>query len=93
MTDQKLKAMRNVAQYAFAMYDTQLYLDVYHDCDEAREHYFALKEKFERAKEEYECKYGPLTAMSHENADSWKWSTQPWPWMIDEGGCASCGRM
>lgn len=93
MTDQKLKAMQNVAQYAFAMYDAQLYLNVYSHCDEARNHYFEMKSKFKEAVEEYECMYGPLTAASDANRDSWTWSTDPWPWQIDEGGCTVCGRM
>ena len=93
MTDQKLNAMRNVAQYAFAMYDAQLFLNVYSGCAEARNYYFNMKEKFDEAVEEYECKYGPLTARSEENRSAWTWSTDPWPWQIDEGGCAKCGRM
>ena len=43
--------------------------------------------------EAYEKKYGPLTATSPENRDTWKWSTEPWPWQLEEGGNGICGRI
>lgn len=93
MTEMKLKAMRTVAAFGFAMYDAQLYLDAYPECPEAVEYYFDMKNKFTAAAAEYEKKYGPLTASSPENRDTWKWSTEPWPWQLEEGGNGICGRI
>ena len=53
MTEMKLKAMRTVAAFGFAMYDAQLYLDAYPDCPEAVEYYFDMKNKFTAAAAEY----------------------------------------
>lgn len=95
MNDNQYNAIRNVARYAFAMIDTQLFLDVYPDNCEAMEYYLEMKKNHEAAVAEYERTYGPLTVDSAAaiNDGCWKWTQGPWPWQVTKGGCGVCGRM
>ena len=94
MNDNQYNAIRNVARYAFAMIDTQLFLDVYPDNCEAIEYYLEMKKKHEEAVAEYECAYGPLTAANAaDSGECWRWTQGQWPWQVSKGGCGVCGRM
>ena len=86
MTREQYEAQKYVAQFAFAMYDALLFLDAYPCCVKARNYYFAMKEKYNKAKAEYEERFGPLTASSHVDRDEWQWTETPWPWQICKGG-------
>lgn len=72
-TKDRLKAL------SFSVLETALYLDGHPNCKQALEHYDATVEELERATEEYEDKYGPLTIYSNAH-DTWEWVSSPWPW-------------
>ena len=77
------RLMKAYQAYSFAAYDTLLYLDAYPDCREALDAYNKYQKMAERAKVEYEAKFGPITAPV--DADSWQWTNSPWPWQIEGG--------
>ena len=94
MSDNQLSALRTVAGYAFAMIDTELYLDAYPDDADAVAYYLEMKKARAAAVADYEQKYGPLTAdAAASTGEPWKWTEGPWPWQTAKGGCASCGCM
>ena len=69
---------------SLSLYDTMLFLDTHPDDAEALAYFNKLSPLRQQAVQEYEMQFGPLTADSISNADSWKWVTEPWPW---ERGC------
>ena len=94
MSDNQFGAIRTVARYAFAMIDTELYLDAYPDDADAVAYYLEMKKARDAAVADYEAKYGPLTADAAASAgEPWKWTEGPWPWQTAKGGCDKCGRI
>lgn len=65
----------------FFALDLNLYLDNFHCCSKAQEDYKFISKQLDKAKCEYEEKYGPLTNFGSayvENPE--KWIDTPWPW-------------
>ena len=79
----KERLMKAYQAYSFAAYDTLLYLDAYPDCRDALETYNKYQKMADKAKSEYESRFGPITAPA--DADSWQWTNSPWPWQIEGG--------
>ena len=75
--------MKSYQAYSFAVYDALLYLDAYPDNAQAMECYNKYQRLAQRAKMEYEAKYGPITAPTE--ANNWHWTDSPWPWHIEGG--------
>ena len=76
IVDDRECMLRELQALDFKLYDLQLYLDtqdmlcLYQDtADEAME-----------KREEYESKYGPLTAVDAATDCEWLWISNPWPW-------------
>lgn len=67
--------------YDFSLYELNLYLDTHPNCQNALTYfkkYSALKNK---AVQEYNRRFGPLTAEQLEpNSTTWDWATTPFPW-------------
>ncbi len=78
------RLLRSVSCYAFMAYEAMLYLDAYPECKEALECYNKYKRLENRARVEYESRFGPLTAPNE--GTSWEWTKGPWPWQIDKEG-------
>ena len=78
----KSRMMKAYQAYSFAAHEALLYLDAYPDCREALEYYNKNQKMAERAKAEYEAKYGPITPPKE--AGSWNWTSSPWPWQVWE---------
>ncbi len=76
------KLMRQMQSYDFAVYDTLLYLDAYPDSREALNAYNKYKRLSQKARAEYEQKYGPVT--HPQETSKWSWTDTPWPWQTDE---------
>ena len=74
--------MRKIQALAFAKTETELYLDAHPDAAAAMEYYTDLVGRLEAVTEEYEAKYGPITATSSVGA-SWQWVKGKWPWQLD----------
>ena len=78
----KSNMLKAYQAYSFAVYDALLYLDAYPDCREALEYYNKSQKMAQKAKAEYEAKFGPITAPVEANC--WDWVSSPWPWQIGE---------
>lgn len=79
LTDNQ-RAMRKVQAAAFAMVEANLYLDSHPTCTDGLEYFEEHKKAYEKAVEEYEEKYGPLTAIASNNKKKWEWVVTPFPW-------------
>lgn len=77
------RLMKAYQAYSFAAYDTLLYLDAYPNCKEAMESYNKYQKMAEKAKAEYEAKFGPVTATN--GITEWDWVKAPWPWQTEGG--------
>ena len=79
----KAELMKKIQALAFAKTETELYLDGHPEATVALEYYRELVNRLDLLVEEYEAKYGPLTASgnTHEN---WEWALGKWPWQYDE---------
>jgi len=78
-SNERERLLFNVQKYDFAINDLNLYLDLY----PKDEYVFCLfkqyVEEYEKAKKEYECRYGPLM-ITDDAGNTYDWSKNPWPW-------------
>ena len=82
MMNSRERLLKQIQAYDFTLYDTLLYLDAYPDSKEAQCHYNKYSKLSQRAKQEYEQKYGSLTMPKE--TDAWQWNKGPWPWQNEE---------
>lgn len=64
----------------FAAYDLLLYLDTHPCCQSALTLYHEKVKEAKKLREEYESKYGPITAISSSKDTPWQWIQSPWVW-------------
>ena len=74
--------MKKIQTLSFAKTETELYLDGHPEASVAMEYYRDLVSRLAMATEEYEAKYGPITA-SASIGESWDWALGKWPWQYD----------
>lgn len=83
MTYNKNSLKHRLMAIRFSIWDLHLYLDT-HPCDEtAMNLENKYKERYAELLKEYECKYGPLTALAGSGTE---WTKAPWPW-DNRGDC------
>ena len=63
----------------FVIQELALYLDTHRNDEEALEVYRSFQKMYEKGKQVYEKKYGPLTHKSITEGP-YKWLDDPWPW-------------
>lgn len=64
----------------FAIQDLALYLDTHRDDCEALELYRAYQKMYEKCREEYKRKHGPLNHGIASDNQCYDWLDDPWPW-------------
>ena len=78
----RAELMKKIQALAFAKTETELYLDGHPEAMAALEYYKELITRLNSLTEEYEAKYGPITAGSS-TSDNWEWALGKWPWQFD----------
>ena len=78
----RAELMNKIQALAFAKTETELFIDSHPDASAAMEYYRDLVKKLGAVTEQYEAKYGPLTAGSSVG-ESWQWVKGKWPWQTD----------
>ena len=78
--NEKDMLMRAIKKYDFALYELNLYLDTHPHCSNALAYFRKYKDLRDKAVEEYNKKYGPVTADQTNTDEGWKWVDEPWPW-------------
>lgn len=68
----------------FAAYDLLLYLDTHPCCQTALSLYHEKVREAKALREEYEEKYGPITAASSSSKIPWQWIQNPHVWERSE---------
>ena len=76
--------LRDITRLSFAALETNLYLDTHPTNKKALSYFKKTKDALNILTKEYETAYGPLTANGCENEKEWLWSTQKWPWQMEE---------
>ena len=72
--------LRKIATADFAVTDLQIFLNTHPNNREIAEKLLHYQEKSALLKQQYEQKYGSLTASLSENQNRWNWISSPWPW-------------
>ncbi len=78
--NERLALLKKYNAYAFAAYDWNLYLDTHPNDKNAIAMYRKMVDKASALRDEYQAKYGPLTADASKDSDRWNWIDNPWPW-------------
>ncbi len=81
----RAELMNKIQALAFAKTETELYLDGHPEATAALDYYKELILRLRNATEEYEAKYGPLTAGAN-IGDKWEWTLGAWPWQYNSEG-------
>ena len=68
----------SVAQ--FAAWELHIYLDTHPNDTEALAAYKKHTAKAKELKQEFETRFGPLTAGHVFGSATWEWIDNPWPW-------------
>lgn len=77
--------MNKVQSLGFAKYEAMLFLDTHPECQAALDYFRKVSDELALATEEYESKFGPLTANGVHGGE-WSWISGPWPWQnMNEG--------
>lgn len=82
MAMNKAELFRKIQQLSFVKTELELFLDTHPDCPASLDYYHRIVDEYAMLLEEYEGKYGPLTAAANQGA-KWNWIKGPWPWQIE----------
>lgn len=74
------KLLNELSAVQFAKWELHLYLDTHPSDMRAAALYNEYAKKTAILREQYECKYGPLTSPNGEGVE---WLQNPWPWDIE----------
>lgn len=80
MLSEKQKLLRRLQAARFAIVEINLYLDSHPTCREGLRYFREKRGELNKLTEEYEEKYGPLTAASARAEERWDWVESPFPW-------------
>lgn len=72
--------LKKIQEADFFALDLQLYLNTHPNCERALKLYTETVRNAKTLRNEYEEKYGPLTATATPNRTPWQWSKNPWTW-------------
>ena len=81
--NEREKALKQLQMYNFALIDAMLFLDTHPKDRETLSYFKKTKKLFDTAKNDYEQKFGPISARSVTSNDKWEWVNSPWPWEVD----------
>lgn len=78
--------LKNLMEVDFSLLEINLFLDTHPNDETAIKLHNTLAQKRMQARNDYVCKYGPL---SNEDMSMcpWQYIEAPWPWNINFKGC------
>lgn len=84
--DERNKLLMKLTACKFAQYELVLFLDTHPNCVEAMQALNMHRANAIKLKDEYECKYGPISNPKA-NGKRWCWIDDPWPWDYSPQTC------
>ena len=78
--DTQKSLLEKIRSLSFVKAELELYLDTHPKCKVALDYYYQTVDALTKYVDEYQEKYGPLTAMGAKNTEEWTWVKEPWPW-------------
>jgi len=81
---QREALLKKLSMACFAAWELQIYLDTHPNDARAQNRYNQYKATAKQLTDEFEEKYGPLTAGDTYGDSSWEWINSPWPWECQE---------
>lgn len=72
--------MKKMMAERFAAIETALFLDTHPNDAKALKAFGEYTENTRKLRNEYENKFGALTASNAADGKSWTWICDPWPW-------------
>ncbi len=82
MTERE-RMLKKLSAVDFSAHELHMYLDTHPDDTSAGDALNEYERQSQALREEYEKKFGPLTA--GEDGNRWAWIADPWPWDNKEG--------
>ena len=79
----KAELFERIRSLAFVKQELILYLDTHPNCKVALDYFYQTVDALKSYVDEYEEKYGPLTAAGNRDTEEWTWVKEPWPWHRD----------
>ena len=80
MSQEQHALLMQITQLGFCLDDVILYLDTHPDCPTALSSYPEVKKRLNKAREQYNTLYGPLTSNQVAPGETWSWIETPLPW-------------
>lgn len=78
--NEKMRLMKKIKEYDFALKELNLYLDTHPNCRRALALFKQYKELRKKAADEYVSKFGPIIPEQSNDDQHWAWIEDPWPW-------------
>lgn len=78
--ESRRELLKKIQEADFFALDLQLYLNTHPNCTRALNLYAKTVAEAKKMREEYEKKYGPLTAGASSSSPPWQWIKNPWTW-------------
>ncbi len=78
--EKEVTPLTELQALGFALHELALYLDTHREDSEALELYRGYQKLYQKGREEYEKRYGPLTHGSYTQSKEYSWLDDPWPW-------------
>lgn len=83
MNNDREYLMQCVYTASFAIDDVKLFLDTHPSDPSALAYYEKMNALRQRAVDDYNAHFGPLSATDVNAADGWTWVNTPWPWEME----------
>ncbi len=77
---ERRELLRKIQAADFFACDLHLYLNTHPNCMRALSLFKDATAQGRTLRDEYEKKYGPLTASASADTTPWQWSKDPWVW-------------
>ncbi|MBR3760053.1 MAG: spore coat protein CotJB [Ruminococcus sp.] len=78
--NEKVRLMRKIKEYDFALKELNLYLDTHPNCRRALALFKKYKDLRKKAVDEYISQFGPISPEQSNDDQYWSWIGDPWPW-------------
>jgi len=78
--EKKVTPMTELQALNFAIQELALYLDTHRDDKEALELYRDYQQMYDRCRNEYSKRHGPMNQLHVYDGEKYSWLDDPWPW-------------